>query len=187
LTPAPPVGFSCCDCRNWPPALSELGRPSCGGGRWGGGGTLSLLGSGLLRSTRPPWAFETRAVCEDVGVAWVELAGDCVPEPWGDAVPEVDWSPFFFEDLLESLPLESCCCWPCQRRLACGRANRGRALRGPTTRCLKFFMTEARAPGQHAARGVADGSMEGLDLGEGERTGRIWLRGSAKHFGRLLG
>jgi hypothetical protein len=65
-----------------------------------------LLGSGLLRSTRF-WELETRVVCEDEGVAWVELAGELVPEPWGDAAPEAE-SPFFFEDLLESLLLESC-------------------------------------------------------------------------------
>jgi hypothetical protein len=123
-TAAPPVvGFSCCDCRNCGAGLSELGRPSCGAGRCGGGGTLSLLGSGLLRSTRPPCALETRAVCEEVGVAWVEFAGEWVAEPWGDAEPEADGSPFFFEDLLESLPLESCCCLLCQRERAGGRCE----------------------------------------------------------------
>jgi hypothetical protein len=59
----------------------------------------------------------TRVVCEDVGVPWAELAGEWFAEPpcEGDAVPELEESPFFFPDLLESLFLESCCCLQCQK------------------------------------------------------------------------
>ena len=52
-------------------------------------------GRGLLRGSIGSW------VVDEVGVAWAEPAGECVPEPpcEGDAVPV--WS-FFFEDDFES-------------------------------------------------------------------------------------
>lgn len=48
---------------------------------------------------------------DEVGVA----AGDCVAEPWGEAVPDFSSAPFFLEDLPESLALESCSCYKCQK------------------------------------------------------------------------
>lgn len=61
----------------------------------------------------------TSVAVEDVGVGWLELAGDCVrldpgpdEEPWdGDEVPELE--SFFLDDLLGSLARESCSCWVC--------------------------------------------------------------------------
>jgi hypothetical protein len=54
----------------------------------------------------------TRLFCDEVGVAWAELAGERLAAlPCGEAVPEVELSPFFFEDLLPSLALESCSCY----------------------------------------------------------------------------
>jgi hypothetical protein len=58
----------------------------------------------------------TKVVCEDVGVAWAEFAGEWLAEPpRGEAVPVEALSglPLFFDDLLESLALESCTCYPC--------------------------------------------------------------------------
>jgi hypothetical protein len=49
-------------------------------------------------------------VWDEVGVAWAELAGEWFADPPcdGEAVPELEASPFFLEDLLDSLALESC-------------------------------------------------------------------------------
>jgi hypothetical protein len=73
---------------------------------------LSVLGSGLLRSMGP-LVFETRAVVDEVGVAWAEFAGEWLAElpNEGEALPPED-SPFFLEDLLDSFPVarESCSC-----------------------------------------------------------------------------
>jgi hypothetical protein len=47
-------------------------------------------------------------------VPWLELEGEWFAEPprEGEAVPVLEDSPFFFEDLLDSFPvaLESCSC-----------------------------------------------------------------------------
>ena len=69
----------------------------------------SLEGRGLFR-----WSINW--VVDDVGVALAEPAGECVADPpWeGEAVPALEESLDFFEDLFESLVRESCSCYPCQ-------------------------------------------------------------------------
>jgi hypothetical protein len=72
----------------------------------------SVEGRGLfLGSNVCPWLV-TRVVCEDVGVACADPAGEWFAElpNEGEELP-VAGSPFFFEDLLDSLPVarESCC------------------------------------------------------------------------------
>jgi hypothetical protein len=68
---------------------------------------LSLLGNGLFRGSM-------RCVCEDVGVALAELAGDCddaAEGAEGDAVPDLSEEESFFlddDDFVGSLALESC-------------------------------------------------------------------------------
>jgi hypothetical protein len=53
-------------------------------------------------------------------VAWAEFAGEWLAEPpWGDAVPVEVLSPFFLEDFVESLALESCSCYNRQKSCSC--------------------------------------------------------------------
>lgn len=93
----------------WPlkcdPAVKELGVPA-----WPDCKELAAAaepspeGKGLLRPS-------TSCVCEEVGVAWAEPEGDCVPPCDGEAVP--GFASFFLEDL-PSLARESCSCWTCK-------------------------------------------------------------------------
>lgn len=65
-------------------------------------------------------AEPTKAVWEEVGVAWAELAGEWFAEPpCGEAEPVEAFSPFFLEDFVESLALESCSCYNRQKSYSC--------------------------------------------------------------------
>jgi hypothetical protein len=73
-----------------------------------------VLGRGLWRGSMDALVFVTSVVVEEFGVAWAELAGEWLAElpREGEALPPAEDSPFFFEDLLDSLPVarESCSC-----------------------------------------------------------------------------
>lgn len=73
--------------------------------------SLLPLETALLRSVPSLLLLRVSArfCVEDVGVAWAEPEGECVPAS-GEAVPELGSLPFFFDNLLRSVALESCSC-----------------------------------------------------------------------------